>query len=370
MSASVQMLLNYGKYHRIWPFFDTHQKKLYVTIALLRPLVEPICELLVSEDYGQSWKMIADFHFMDERNTTTGQPFVTNDGIIFVPVWNAGFYTHGETWLAIYKSDDQGLSWTKVYEDPKGTYGKHFFQNPFDASLYLGVGVEGGGDRSRVSSTPARSYLLCSKDYGKSWRKILKVDYPTALYSGTAIDDKTVIVTAREKKSVFRTVNGVSWTETHLGNTARSASHFESLGKTVISSNSSIFVSTDGISWIRLNAPIKWLMLRYPTLHRNRIYLAGVGGRSIVLSTSLKKWYIAFDTTKVADSNLFSRMTLADDYVFLGNELNGVLLRMKLSTNGSESIGASQLLETNLRSFLSFSKYIAKSLLTRNVLLF
>ena len=363
--------MNYGKYHRIWPYFDANHNKLYVSIALLRPLVEPVCKLLVSKDYGQSWNQIADFHFTDKRSTTTGQPFVANNGVIFVPVWNAGFYTHGETWLTIYKSEDEGFSWKKVYEDPKGTYGKHFFQSPFDDNLYLGVGVGGGGRGNRVSSTPAKSYLLRSQDDGETWRKILQVNYPTALYCGTTLDDKTIIVTAREKKSVFVSKNGgISWTEIYIGNTARSISYLKELGKIFVSSNSSIFLSTDGFSWVRLNTPIKWLMLRYPTLSRGKIYLAGAGGRSIVLSTDLKEWYVTFDATKVTGSNLFSRMALADEYIFLGNELDGVLLRVKLPIDDSRPINVSQLLKTNLKSLISISRHMVKSVLTRNVLLF
>lgn len=370
MRPSFQILLNYGKYYRIWPYFDINRNKLYVSVGLLRPFVKPICKLLLSGDLGQSWEQVADFHSIDKRNTTTGQPFVTKTGTVFVPVWNAGFYTHGKTWLAIYRSEDAGASWKKVYEDSKGTYGKHFFQDAESKILFLGVGVGGGGHAGKVTSTPGRSHLLKSLDSGETWNVALQVNYPTALYSGTASENNTIIITAREKKSVFTSVDtGISWTEKSLGNTARSASYFKELGKFVVSSNSSVFVSNDGFSWNRINTPIKWLILRYPTLLKGRIFFAGVVGRSLILSTDLEKWYINFDATKVTGSNLFTRIAAADDCFFLGNELNGILLKIETQLDYILPMSISQLVSTNAKSLISLVRFKAQSLLTRNVLM-
>ncbi len=343
--VSARAILNYGKYYRIWPHVDVSRNDLYVSVGLARPFVKPLCKLLVSRDYGKSWKEIADFHSADKRNTTTGQPFVANEGSIFVPVWSAGFYTHGNMWIAIYKGEEYGTSWKKVYEDAGGTYGKHFFQSSTDETLYIGVGVGGGGSNGRISSTPAKSYLLKSTDAGRTWRKVLKVDHPTSLYSGVAFDD-TILVAARERKSVFRSVDGgKSWTETSVGKSARNISYIQELGKFVITSDSCIFVSKDGLTWVRLNSRMKGLILRYPLLYKGRIYMTGVGGRSCVISTDLTKWYITFDATEVTGSNLFARMALVDDYVFLGNEMNGVLLRAKLPTDNNRLVDTLQVLK-------------------------
>lgn len=357
MSTLFQTILNYGEHHRIWPYFDVDTNRLYVSVALSRPFAEQLCKLFVSKDYGESWSEIADFYSMDKRNTTTGQPFVTKSGVIFVPIWNAGFYTYGETWLSIYKSEDNGISWEKVYEDPRGTYGKHFFENSTDGSVYLGAGVGGGGSQGKVSYTPAKAYILKSPNMGKTWKKILKVDYPTALYSGIALDEKTILVTAREKRTVFYSANGgISWIETYMGNTVRNISYFKEFGKFVITSNSAIYVSSDGIAWTRLNAPIKLLVLRYPTLRKEKIYMNSAGGYSSVISTDLERWFMNCDVTQKTGSNLFTRMAMSNDYTFLGNELNGVLLRVKLPIDDDGPINLSQLLEFNFRSLISITK--------------
>jgi Ca2+-binding RTX toxin-like protein len=371
LSASAQALLDYGKYYRVWPFFDTRNNKLYVSVGLLRPLVRPVCQLFQSTDYGQTLNQIADFHLLDKRGTTTGQPFVADNGDIFVPIWNSGFYTHGQTWLAIFKSEDEGGSWEKVYEDYQSTYGKHFFQNPTNHDLYLGVGVNGGGRNNKVTSTPANAYLLRTQDDGKTWRKMLQVNYPTALYSGAVSNDNVTIVTAREKKSVFTSLNdGLSWTEKYLGNTARNVSYFKELNRFVVSSNSSIFVSSDGFSWHRINTPIKWIVLRYPTLRKGKIYFSSVVGRSFILSTDFEKWYINFDATKVAGSTLFSRMAAADKFFFLGNELYGILLRADIPLDDGRPIGTLELLKTNVKTSVSMARFLGWNLLTKNVLMF
>lgn len=354
------MLLNYGKYYRVWPFADVRHNELYVSIALLRPFVKPICKLLQSKDYGESWNEVGDFYSMDKRNTTTGQPFVTRDGTVLIPVWNAGFYTDGTPWLAIYKSDDFGLSWHKVYKDFEGTYGKHFFQSP-NGNLYIGVGFGGGGSKGRVSSTPRKSYLLKSGNMGKTWRKILHVDYPTSLYSGVALNDKTIIVAAREKKSLFLSENGgKTWKEIRLGNTARNISYIEELGKIVVTSNSALFVSNDALEWTRVSAPIKGLMLRYPTWHKNRLYMSGVGWRGYIVSTNLNKWYLSFDITKETGSNLGARIAILNDSIFVGDEANGTLIRIKFPLDNKSSVTLPDMLKANVNYFTLLTKLIVK----------
>lgn len=355
MIRSCCTLLNYGKYHRIWPYADPKRGKLYLSVALGRPYSEPICKLLVSRDYGESWSEIADFNLIDRRNTTSGQPFVTSQGMILAPTWSAGFYTLGETWFAIYKSKDRGRTWEKVYEDPIGTYGNHFFENPATGSFYVGVGVGGGGINGKVSSTPSRSYLLKSADAGETWTKVLDIDYPTAIYDGTVAKQQTILVTAREKKSVFKSINGgCSWTETNLGRTARNIAYVKELNEIVATSDNCVFISNDGVKWIKINSPIK-LMFRYPMFRNGKLYMTGVGWRSLIISTDKKKWFVTFDATKITGSNFFARMTIMNDYLFIGDEMNGMLLRLKLQDHDDKSVTALQLLEYNARFLLSIT---------------
>lgn len=361
--------MNYGKYYRIWPKADPHQSRLYVSVALARPFARPVCKLFASEDFGLSYRVIADFHSMEKRNTTTGQPFITNDGVILVPTWSAGFYAYGTTGLAIYRSEDQGMSWTKVYQNSKGTYAKHFFENPWDGNLYIGIGVGGGGSGGKIEYRPAGSYLLKSTDQGITWEEILKVDYPTALYDGTALKDQ-ILVTARDKRSLYRSANGgYSWNEILVGDTPRNIFYSKNLDKIIVSSNSSIFVSSDGYRWSRFEAPIKWLILRYPTFHNGKIHMISAGPRSYIIATDLRKWYLVLDATQVAGSSAFTRMAVLNDYIFLGNELTGSLLRVKIPIGNDKPVTSGRILESNVRCFVSMVKYMARRILTRSTAL-
>lgn len=361
MPARPRILLNFGKYHRIWPFADVRNSTLYVSVALVRPFVKPICKLLQSKDEGETWTELVDFQSMEKRNSTTGQPFVTKEGTILVPVWNVGFYTDGITWLAIYQSDDKGTSWEKAYEDADGTYGKHFFQSP-NGNLYLGVGVGGGGSRGRVSYRPGKAYLLQSEDSGKNWKKVLEVDFPTALYSGVAFDTgKKVVVSAREKKSLFYSLNECkSWAEMPINNIARCISFIEELGKIVVSSDSSLFILDDTLCLRRLNIPIKGMMLRYPTWCEGKLYMSSVGWHSYVVSTDLNKWYTNFDVTAETGSNLGARMAILNDCVFVGDEANGTLIRANLSSTFKDPLSPSQILRGNLSYLVSLARIVSE----------
>jgi len=161
---------------------------------------------------------------------------------------------------------------------------------------------------------------------------------------------------------VFRSVDsGRSWTETYVGETTRSVSYIKELRKFVMTSNSCIFISKDGLTWIQVNSRMKGLILRCPTLYEGKIHMASVGWRSYVISTDLNKWYITFDATKATGSNLFARMAMVDDYVFLGNEGDGTLLRVKLPTDDHRPINTLQILESYLKYLVSIAKYKIKT---------
>ncbi len=361
MSSVLRVLLNYGKPHRIWPYARPKSHELYVSVALVRPHIKSVCKLLVSRDHGDSWNELGDFYSIDRRNTTSGQPFLTSHGTLLFATWDAGFYTHGKMWLAIYRSNNLGASWEKVYEDPNGSYGKHFFEDTFDGSLYIGVGVGGGGLGGKVSSTPAGSYLLKSTDGGETWNKVLEINYPTAIYSGT-VDKAQTIITAREKKSVFKSLDrGRSWTELTLGNTVRNVSFIKELNQFVVTSNDGIFVSKDGSKWMRINSPIR-LLLRYPTFLNGKLFMTGVGWRSLVVSTDMAKWYVIFDATRFTDSNLSARMAIVDDYILIGDEINGMLLRIRLNSFDIKPLTVLRHLEYTSRYLFSIGKLAMRRL--------
>ena len=326
-------VLNYGRYHRIWPALG-RENTLYASVSSVRSFVQPICKLLRSEDFGESWIELADFYSMNPKNTTTGQPFTLVDGTLLVSLWDRDFYEFGRTSLAICRSEDGGRSWEETYSNSAATYGNHFFQNGQDGTIYLCAGLGGGGSEGRVSFAPAKGLLLRSRDTGRSWEACLGVDGPTALYDGVVIDD-IVIVSARDRGSVFRSEdNGGTFHEIRFGRATRNV---ERIGdNVVVSSDGALFVSCDeGRSWVRKDSPLKNLAMRYPTPIRDKIAVTGVGWRSFVLTTDLRrnKWNVILDATRVAHTRLMARMTVTKDYLFLGDEMEtGMLLKADVNS--------------------------------------
>jgi len=325
----IEPLLNYGPFHRIWPAAD-RIGNIYITVSSVRSFANPICKFFKSDDLGNSWIELADFLSMDEKNSTTGQPFVSREGLILASVWDSSYYQFGKTWLAIYRSNDDGLNWDIVYSNPAATYGKHFFEGDRQGEVYLCAGIGGGGSEGEVHYAPARGLLLRSLDSGKSWDICLEVDSPTALYDGT-VSNGITIVSARERGSIFRSDDSAkTWSEVRLGAAARNVSRIGS--NIVVSSDSAIFISRDeGCSWIKRKSPLRNLVLRYPTLLQDQILMTGVGWRSLILATDLEgnEWRISLDATKFARSKFMTRLATAREYFFLGDEIEaGVLLRV------------------------------------------
>lgn len=332
--VTADIILNYGPFYRIWPNIDKKKKLLYTTVGLGRPYAEPICKLYVSKDYGETWIEIVDFNSLESLNTTTGQPFITREGIILVPTWNASYYDSGKMWLAIYRSGNEGETWEKVYFNPIATYGKHFFQSHFDATLYIGVGIGGGGHLGRINYTPNKAMLLKSENLGNTWKPCLKVNSPTSLYSGVVTDKGNVIVTAREKKSVLISRDaGKTWNEKVLGKTARCINQIKDY--LIVSSDSTVFLSKDdGKTWVPHIFPIKGLFLRYPTLYHDKILMSCSGWASLIVSLNKKcDWSIAFDATRRFRSKTFMRIVQLGNYLFLGDEKDtGTLVRVNISS--------------------------------------
>ncbi|UCC32936.1 MAG: hypothetical protein JSW53_03840, partial [Candidatus Bathyarchaeota archaeon] len=183
--------------------------------------------------------------------------------------------------------------------------------------------------------------------------------YPTALYSGITFGDGKILATAREKKSVFKSKDGGdSWSEVEIGNIARSISYIEGLDKTILTSDNSIFLSSDeGTSWTRLNSPILGLALRYPTFYKDKLYMTGVGWRSLVISTNLNQWHLNFDLTHETGSKFVARMAVLNDFIFLGDELNGALFQEKMPTQQTRPIDKAKTIEFGLKYLISMANY-------------
>ncbi len=350
---SSEILFKYGKYYRIWPFSIKNDKISYITVSPSRPFVKLQCKLLKLEFSKKNIVTVFDFYQLNKRATTTGQPFITQDGTFLIPVWNVCFYTQGVTYFAIYRSND-GYDWQKVYEDLDGTYAKHFFQNPNNGDIFIGVGIKGGGKNGKISYTPDRVYLLKSVDEGKTWNKVLKIDHPTAMYDGAVIDDKTLIVTLREMKSIAKSNDaGNSWSIDYLGSTARNITYMKDDEKIILSSDSSLYLSpSEQINWEKINIPFKGLALRYPKVYNDMILMTGVGWGSFLFAVNKLDPSIFYylDLTKMSNSNYMARMSMFDDTLLIGDELEtGSLISIKSPEHGLKLVKKSDVLLNDIK---------------------
>ena len=339
MAASPRIVCDVGPGHRVWPFAASDGEVL-ATVSTTRTAYRPSCVLLRSSDRGETWTQLYDFA---ERNGTftTGQPFSASDGSLLVGIWNAEYYEFGNAGLRIYRSVDRGATWEVVFEDVDMTYGKHFFEGTREGEFYLCAGIGGGGKDGRLGFTPNAGVLLKSSDHGASWARCLTVQSATSVYDGL-ISSGIVIVTARERRSVFRSLDGgTTWEEVRLSGPARSIARVGQ--RVMVSSDSALFVSfDDGASWVRHSCPIPSLFLRYPTSvggpgwpDDSYVLVTAVGWRSLLLGYGLtqRRWWVARDFTSALGAGSLTRLARSDGFLLVGDETaRGIMVRLPLES--------------------------------------
>jgi len=322
----------------VWPFAVSDSEVL-ATVSTTRTADPPLCVLLRSRDCGEAWTEIYDFA---DRNGsfTTGQPFSASDGSLLVAIWNAEYYEFGNPGLRIYRSVDRGVTWEVAFEDGDMTYGKHFFAGSREGEFYLCAGIGGGGEGGAVRFTPEAGVLLKSSDHGASWVRCLTIESATSVYDGLA-SSGVVIVTARERRSVFRSVDGgATWEEVRLSGPARSIARVGH--ELIISSDSALFFSSDdGGSWARHACPIPSLFLRYPTFlsepdwpDESCVLVTAVGWRSLLLAYGLtrRRWWVARDFISELGAGSFTRLARSGEFLFVGDETAaGIMVRLPLN---------------------------------------
>ena len=322
----MKVLWRLGMPWRIWPFAAGN--RLLVSVATGRP-GGPKGNVLFASADGVKFAPIVDLMGCDPRATTTGQPFLTSRGTILVPAWDVDFYDKGATYCSIFRSGDGGSTWDKVFEDEDGTYANHFFESADGKHLFIGVGRGGGGRDGVIRFTPASSYLLKSKDDGRSWFTVLEYDKPSSLYQGVALTDDLVYVTTREQRSLVRlAMPSGAWREESFRTMTRCVEYVPELQRFVISGDGCIYTSTDTEAWERIIAPVRG-PLRYPFFCDGMVYVATAQFPFSVLATDFKRWYMVHDFSRVVTSPV-TRVAVLGDHIYTGSEFEGYFLKSPL----------------------------------------
>ena len=337
-----------GEPWRIWPFATAD--KVLVSVATGRPNNVKKCNLFLSSD-GVEFKQIADFVKENSRASTTGQPFINSGGTMLVPVWDVDYYDMGATYAAIYRSDDNGKTWTKVFEDPEGTYANHFFESPDGEHLFIGIGRHGGGKNGVVGFSPASGYLLYSNDDGRSWSTFFEFKKRSALYQGIVLDNDSIAVTTREQKSLIRaSLSSRKWHEEPLGHSTRCITYIEELRRFVISTDSAILVSCDTRNWSVIKSPVTG-PLRYPMFRDGLIHLACAGCRPCIVATDLKHWYMIEDFSTLTEKPV-TRMAFFGDAIYNGSEFEGYFV-VSLPHSRRRKLGICDMASSRIKNLLN-----------------
>jgi hypothetical protein len=304
---------------RVWPF--SRNDTVILSLATGRPHAKKRCELYSSAN-GLDWEKIGDFHAADTRQSTTGQPFITSHGTMLVPVWDVDFYTQGKTFFSIHRCGRDEDRFEKVFEDENGTYANHFMENAAGESVYLGVGVKGGGAEGKIGFTPGSGYILRSSDDGRRFEKVLTYSRPCSLYQGFQVGNGDILFTTRGQKSL---VNVSRNTELAVGEATRCVAYIREWDCFVMTGNSCILLSTDAVQWSRVAFPLTGYALRYPTWVGGKVLFTAVGWRSLLVAYDSGRWFLVRDLTRETCST-FARMALFKDMLLCGSEFDGKLV--------------------------------------------
>ncbi|MCC6004915.1 MAG: hypothetical protein LM590_11305 [Thermofilum sp.] len=324
-----QIIADFGSLRRVWP--TAADDRVFFTVGSARPYL-PLNEqrliLYEYKPYNDTFTRIIDLTNIDKLVNTSGKSFFKRNAGIFIPAWNSEFYIYGKTYFKIFHSENL-TDFRTVYVDPTGTYGNHFFANDAGNIICIGVGRGWKGKKGSISYTPLSSYLLISEDHGENWLKIYELRYPTAIYDGVIVDD-LILFTARERKSVFFSINkGKTFNEIHLDSPARNAAYFR-IGRKefiIISSNDSFYLShLDNIKFKKIKLYTVGLVLRYPIFFQRKIFLSGVGVRSWLIAFDLKLGKVdKYDITMLAGDKSACRLAFSNNKFLIGSELYGKL---------------------------------------------
>jgi len=273
----VRLIADHGYGYRAWPYTSLNGETVY-TVATSIPGKPPVCKVFGLKEFEKALQ-IGDLHAFDTRNTSTGQPLITLDNSVLVPVWSVNYYDEKRPWVAIYRFD--GSMWSRVYEDSLGSYASHIGQDRATRAIYVGY----------HQPQTCRSIVLKSVDDGISWSIVYdKVDTSeqnAIVYDAAAYDNK-VLVSKRQKTSVLRSIDGgVTWTELCIGSPARSLCMYPELRLTFLTSDYTIYYSRDwGETWKRIRMSLPFRAFRYPIMVGGYLLLSAATYHETVILAS------------------------------------------------------------------------------------
>jgi PKD repeat protein len=258
-----------------------------------------------STDNGSSWTQVASlptgFFSGDVRSIA-----INNDGHIF-----ACFYGFLLDYGSIFRSTDNGESWEKVSTDSVDAHSVQSIAISF--SGYIFAGTNGGG-------------VFRSIDNGDSWIKV-NVGMTDLDVEALAISSNGYIFAGTYGGGVFRsTDNGDSWTSVNSGLTSSfiATITIKSNGHVFVGTNwSGIFRSTDnGDNWTRIIGGLTDLNVRSFAINTEGQLFAGTFGGVFQSTDNGENWTEI--NTGLTNLNILSLAINSNGHIFASTYGSGV----------------------------------------------
>lgn len=260
-----------------------------------------------SDDEGDSWIQtgLDDISVLSLAVKSSGHIFAGTPGVV---VFNKVSHLNSES--GIYRSTDNGKSWTQVYSTGYGTY-----SIVVNSSGHLFAGIDGRG-------------IIRSTDNGNTWERINTGLIDSRVYS-LAVLSNDYVFAGTFHGFIFRSMdNGDNWTR--IDSLASPVWDFttDKTDHIFAGTDSGIFRSTDnGNNWIQTNESLTklWSLSANSAGH----IFAGTIGNGVFRSTDKGNNWTQI-SAGLTDMTVWSITINSNGYVFAGTVSSGVFRSVEL----------------------------------------
>ena len=242
--SDVQVLMDLGWGVSVMPHTNARGRTAITTCGIESGNFEKAPPILWELQEGTYPKQIANLHSINSEITSTTFPFVTFEDTILVRGCHFG---SGELWL--YRVKDGGIS--LVYTDEAATDLAYFAgQDPHTGAIYMPYEV---GDRA---------VIIKSTDDGLTWTKVYDEDLggEQTIYEIAAYKDKVYATNTDAERVIYSPDGGTTWQEVLDG----SSKGYCLEGVSII--NGMVLVPTNHGFWIapHYTVPGRWFFIHIP----------------------------------------------------------------------------------------------------------
>jgi len=316
--APTKIIVDYGYGYRALPNVGPNGETVFVISSSVFPVPEgklPMCKVFRLDGFAHPVDL-GDLYSLDPKATDAFMPLVTLDGSILVPVVNSP----DRTQMAIWRYD--GEEWSKVYEDT----GTNLTQPMLAQDIPVSDRPIYAGYRNNV-----RSRVLKSVDDGETWSLVYDVAEASpsdAYFYGCGAWNARVVLTKREKRTFIRSTDaGSTWTESPvLPSKPRTVHFYPQLDLGYITSEGFIYYSRDYFAtYRRIRVPAK--VSRYLIMAKGIMLFSDMWTYTTIYA-SKDLCHTIVPIHFIPDNS--PRIAAYGDYLFIGYELRGRLVRVRL----------------------------------------